>query len=340
VQVIRQLAALCIKAHQQTAVSARILTAFALYSLLHVAEEAIGASPTSRLAGSVRQQLQGSGLLQHMPVMLVDAEDGLTAAAAAVVAATLIDSSAGSSADAQYAVQKLAQALSIVEELLDLYTAACTAVSLDGTYSLTAALPAAPAAVRLALTTFSTCSRLQQAGIDGLPPFSSSVLHRNPGDFAKTLATAHWAMLRLSKAVAAQCAGGSAGALEPLPGARELLLCPELVPCLAVTVLVTCLSFDTGKQAASAASSPQLSSSGRLANGISLGSLTPLSCSLFGLLGVGQGVLLQAAQAVSATIHSTRGVFNCAAAYSGVIEYQVSVARLVVVALILECNAS
>jgi hypothetical protein len=394
-QVIRQLAALCIQAHQQTAVPASILTAFALYSLLRVAEEAIGTSATSRLAASVRQQLQGSGLLQRMPAMLVDAADGLAAAAAAVEAATLSSSSTGGSANAQHAAQMMAQALSTVEELLDLYTAACAALSPDGSYSLAAALPAAPAAVRLALTTFQTCSRLQQqqAGMDGTPAFSDLMTHqKNPGHFAKSLATAHWTMLQLSGAVVEQCERGSAGALQSLPGARELLLCPELVPCLAVTVLVTFLSFDTGgdmqpgaegscevaagsvassssgssnssssssssgrgtgdgkdrqgpkakpstqqaagSKAASAANSSSSSSSsssstGRLANGISLNSLTPLSRGLFGLLRVDQGVLLQAAKTVSNTINTTRGKLSCAAAYTSVMEYEVSVAGL------------
>jgi hypothetical protein len=112
-----------------------------------------------------------------------------------------------------------------------------------------------------------------------------------------------------------------------------MLLSSDLVPCLAITVLVATLGLDTSgnmlgghsamhssssgagsstavrastaqgssQQAAPASgSSSTSSSSGRLGNGISLDSLTPLSRGLFGLLGVDQGVLLQAAEGVDA----------------------------------------
>jgi hypothetical protein len=162
---------------------------------------------------------------------------------------------------------------------------------------------------------------------------------------------------------------------QPVPGAREVLMCPELVPCLAITVLVAVLGLDTGAGGAAGSSSDATSkvlsatasrsssaatassshcyrssgtgecstigdgqgraeggpapttqtslhdqqpaataatssaahqaggssyssipsSSADLGNGVSLDSLTPLSRGLFSLLGVDQGVLLQAA---------------------------------------------
>ena len=133
---------------------------------------------------------------------------------------------------------------------------------------------------------------------------------------------------------------------KALPAARELLSCPELVPFLAIALLVAVLWCDTGSEGgvsggdstrmhtsgsvnirslssphattqttptrgtsqpavfatsstagrynAGSGSTSRTSSSGRLANGISLDSLTPLSRGLFSLLGVEQGVLLQA----------------------------------------------
>ena len=78
------LSELCIQAHQQKAAMAiRHFAASSLGLWLYKAS-AFRASPTSRLAVSVQQQLQGSGLLQHMGALLTAAADGLTAAAAVV----------------------------------------------------------------------------------------------------------------------------------------------------------------------------------------------------------------------------------------------------------------
>jgi hypothetical protein len=90
-QVTRELGALCIQARQQKAPPRlRSIALNALGAWLHFMHGMIEASSESRLAASVRQQLQGSGLLQHMGAMFLDATDGLTsvAAAAATAAAT------------------------------------------------------------------------------------------------------------------------------------------------------------------------------------------------------------------------------------------------------------
>jgi hypothetical protein len=41
-----------------------------------------------------------------------------------------------------------------------------------------------------------------------------------------------------------------AGSLQSLAGARELLLCTELVPCIAITAFVVLLGLDTGTRVA------------------------------------------------------------------------------------------
>jgi hypothetical protein len=168
---------------------------------------------------------------------------------------------------------------------------------------------------------------------------------------------------------------GGCGSLLPYRGVREVLPCPELVPCLAAAVLVAVLGFDTGVPGAtddSASSSrgaaggssaggrgssgvplrggsrgrrqglqvqdsfqgpagtasssgassnagrhqagsssigsrtSSTSSSGRLANGISLDSLTPLSRGLFSLLGVEQDVVLQAVKGCRLVVKRVR----------------------------------
>jgi hypothetical protein len=298
----------------------------------------------------MRQQLQESGLLQHMDRMFIDAENTLKAAvAAAAVAAPACSSS---STAAQQAADQVQLAIILVNELVGVYHGACV-TSFPGEekgFSMEAALPAAPAAMRMILTTFRTCSRLQQ--LTGRSDSSAPllVLSGDAGfqvDCNDTLRMLYWVGCDLAGTMHTQ---NVAGALQLLPGAHELLLCPELVPCLAITVLVGLFGLNTGTQeaagrgsgsssrvAAAAGSSrsrgalraqesfqqqqqtpggpavpsskaagrhqtgstSSSSSNGRLPNGISLDSLTPLSRGLFGLLGVDQGVLLEVARGAS-----------------------------------------
>jgi hypothetical protein len=238
------------------------------------------------------------------------------------------------------------RAMHLIGNLLTVYIMACEVMSPTPDLSSEAASPAAPAAVRLILTTFQTCSRLQQlAGRDGSPApvlLGLVALLANDGVFAErcvyTLAKAHWAMIELLKVPdALRCSSSSSSrSTEGSPTACSIgaLLSSDLVPCLAITVLVATLGLDTSgnmlggssatyssssgagsstavqawtaqhpsQQAvpASGSSSSSTSSSERLGNGISLDSLTPLSRGLFGLLGVDQGVLRQAAEGVDA----------------------------------------
>lgn len=360
-QVTRQLAVLCIQAHQyNTPLAIRYLTTTSLAVWLYKACKAAG-SPGSRLAVSMRQQLQTAGLLQQMASVFQHAADALSAAAApfATFGQAASRSSGGSSStDIAHAVQLYDNTLVSTSKLLDVYIRACRLCTPEGGVpSFEVALPAAAAAVQLHRLIFTTGSSfLQLASMEGIP--EAVVRLARDADFQQnctgSLGEAHWAIGELLKS--AHNHSSTKGSLQSLPGARELLLCPDLVPCLAVTVLVTVLGLDTGaqeedtgsgsrsKHAAQGASSsssssaagsssrtasgsssssrqasapqgapPQQvdsstrylrpgssstsrrSSSGRQANGISLDSLTPLSRSLFSLLGVEQGVLLQAA---------------------------------------------
>jgi hypothetical protein len=258
VQVTRQLSALCIQAHQhQAAMGIRQFATASLGLWLYKTTGALNASPASRLAVGVRQQLQASGLLQHMAAMLTDAGDGLTAAAAAAVAfgepargssSSESSSTTGSSTAAQDSADRLRDAWGLVDKLHDLYCRLCEAMSpeADITFNLEAALPAAPAAVRLIVTAFRTCSRLQQlAGMEG----SSATVQLVAADaafqdaFAATLGSAFLTMLDLAQTI---CVRSSEGTLQSLPDINELLRCAELVPCLAITVLVAVLGVDTG----------------------------------------------------------------------------------------------
>jgi hypothetical protein len=65
------------------------------------------------------------------------------------------------------------------------------------------------------------------------------------GACAATLGLAYVAVLDVANIVDRLTECSTQGTLQSLPGACELLLCPELVPCLAITVLVLVLGFDT-----------------------------------------------------------------------------------------------
>jgi hypothetical protein len=301
--------------------------------------------------------------MQQMAKILKAATDGMTArateAAEANAHCAVSPSSSGntssssstsnSSRDAQETAENFAEALVFADSVLQVYCKSCEVLSAStASISLEVALPAAPAAVHLILTTFQTCSRLQQlAGAESKPaPAALWATDAGHQEFCtETLAAAHAFLLRLAEAIKQHLTSDS---LLSLPGGRQLLCCPELMQCLAAGVLVTLLGLDTGAQEATSSSnattdsmgtasisiatvsssssssranrtggrqgsaaqtssqqrtSPTLriptgsvSSSERLANGISLDSLTPLSRNLFDLLGVDQGVLLQAAR--------------------------------------------
>lgn len=112
----------------------------------------------------MQQQLQESGLPQHMSALLTDAADGITAAAVSDASAPSVDSNT-----AFQAAANMSAALSLGLQLLNTYVGVCRWQA-TGTcsMSLAAALPAAPAAVRLILTTFRTYDTLQQlAGREG-----------------------------------------------------------------------------------------------------------------------------------------------------------------------------
>ena len=372
-QVIRQLAALCIQAHQQKTdkhTQYVIITALAAW-LQSVAYPFNTAALNTSIAAIARQQLQDSGLLQHMDAISTQAADGLSAAAATAAASGAVassrhsqsehSSSSSSSSGSSSPLAHLKHALCVIQKVLHIHSAADRLLSPGHPLWEAEVLHAAPAAVRLIHTTLQTCSQLQQlAGREGSP-----ALLRITADteFQRELQLASWHalcfMMDLAGAVrvydemygniaqsSLRYALGSCSLL-PYGGVREVLPCPELVPCFAAAVLVTVLGFDTGVQggtegsasssssgstaggssgrgrggcrqglqaqgssqqpsAASMAgrqqagsssgptSSSSSSSSGRLANGISLDSLTPLSRGVFGLLGVDQGVLLQA----------------------------------------------
>lgn len=167
VQVTRKVAGLHLQAYQQgTAVPHRSVIAGVLAAWLHEAEQTVSSSSESHLAACVRQQLQESGLPQHMSALLTDAADGITAAAAAVsdASAPSVDSNT-----AFQAAANMSAALSLGLQLLNTYVGVCRWQA-TGTcsMSLAAALPAAPAAVRLILKTFRTYDTLQQlAGREG-----------------------------------------------------------------------------------------------------------------------------------------------------------------------------
>ena len=368
-QVTRQLAALCIQAHQQqTALYHTYTVMTALAAWLGKVDTYTAASvggPNSRFADSVRQQLQESGLLQHMAAVFRTTADGLTMAAAAV-ASDAAPSGQGNSHHIHRTVRDydhvtaLRHALNNVERALMIQLAACLTLSPGHPFKEESALRAAPAAMHMIHTTFRTCSELQQlAGREGSPA-PVRLLAAGP-EFQRecelVFGQAMCFMLQLAAAVHHHDGAHSSSAGRPLQllptgGVYELLRCPELFPCLALAVLVAVLGLDTGVQGgtegtssnssgtaggsssgegeassrgsarrnpslhvqgssqqpaaaaaagtarrhdtSSSSTSGPTSSSDRLANGVSLDSLTPLSHGLFSLLGVNQGVLLQA----------------------------------------------
>jgi hypothetical protein len=107
--------------------------------------------------------------------------------------------------------------------------------------------------MRLILTTFQTCSNLQQPPSKDSPLVASAAgagvtpksdYGVDDEDHAFNLIAAILNTADMSTAVHQHFIDSS---LQSLAGARELLLCPELKPCLATSSILTLFGLDTGK---------------------------------------------------------------------------------------------
>ena len=138
--------------------------------------------------------------------------------------------------------------------LLRTFLLASCVLSSAGRFTLEAALPAAPADVRLMLSIFKACSRLKQLGLQQLLlPEAPSVLH---SDVELSCEWGLPALLSAMKTLAFPLKNGVAATLQSCPGACELLLVPEFVPCLAIMSVVTVLGLDTSSGGATGGGHP------------------------------------------------------------------------------------
>ena len=334
-QVTRKVSALFIQALQQpdSLHAMQLLAANTMALWLNKALPSVTASPGSRAAATVRQQLQGLQLLQHLALSMDAAAARLTAAATALADTPAMQKGA-TRADrtADYM-----NAESFCKGLLQIFQLASCVLSSTGMFSVPAALPAAPAAVRITLSVFQDCKK----------PLPAS-----PGALR--------AALRATVALVAALQDDEDvpnGTLQSCPAASELLQMPEFASCLAIASVAATLGLDvsggdaargaassdtdegssTGRQVLGAGGQQQppqqvgsrsgaSSSSRGLGNGVRLDSLTPLSCSLFDILGVSKETALQlAGLAKEEGFNTPAPLQKVLEIYSCVLEYQVSV---------------
>lgn len=129
-------------------------------------------APGSRAAATVRQQLQETQLLQHLSTAMDAAAARLTAAAAAALdaaAPATTGSSSGRSASTSPAasqcdspMEELMSTVRCCRLLLSMFQELSKVISAHDNLSIAAALPAAPAAVRLSLAVCQAQGKLQQ----------------------------------------------------------------------------------------------------------------------------------------------------------------------------------
>jgi hypothetical protein len=180
------------------------MVASVLGTWLCTAQEASNASPTSRRAAILQQQLEGTRLLQHLPAILASAETILTDTMAEALSNSS-SSSSSSSTDAQHTSHKVWDAAGLAHRLANVYfRAICvlSATAADPSFSLHAALPAALAAVRLILTTTQTISMLQQLASRENSPAWVLLLAGNDefqNDCTTILALAHIIMIDIAQ---------------------------------------------------------------------------------------------------------------------------------------------
>lgn len=361
-QVTRKLAALSVQALQQQLGPVLPLACTVLAAWLGKAAAAIRASPGSNAAATVQQQLRQSRLLQHLGPGMDAAAAWLAEAKAAVAAAAAAAPTTASSTNSTAAADMLAASnlqlpYTAVEAdlyctcLLDTFESVARVLSPTERILHKDALPAAPAAVRLCLSAFQAHSALQQ-----LDQLSSDHV---PGQ-QRLFMVQHAVAVLLS--LAREIDGDAAAAVQSCPGAEPLLLSPELVSGMAVMSVVTVLGLDTSSQVGTgAADAPATRGSRRgggtgrkrpgtrgqqqqnrlpllqqaasgsggscsgLSNGVRLGSLTPLSRSLFDILGVAEETMLHAAELGRPTVRtSLEGLQLSLEAFGSLLAYQVS----------------
>jgi hypothetical protein len=314
-QVTRKLAALCIQAQQRAADSfAQHKTCFALHLWLL---QTRAAPRQSSVSASVWQQLQESGVLQHVPAILAGAADELDAVAALLAAGDGTVCGKGSRSSGRLVAEgsRADHALQGAQTALQVYYLGCSLAMVDSagsfSYSPGLALPAAPAAVRLGLTALRVCSvpQLQAAPMSAVSATVTCVT-RTTHDILLGITTT---LLRVH-----------VKAVSHPPGAKELLLSPHIMPCLAIMVVVGLLGLNIGSAAPASAnlgSSGGSSSAGRnqqprstaaagrammerwqtqltlsgLAERLNPHLTTPLAASLFDMLGVDKDMAVKTA---------------------------------------------
>jgi hypothetical protein len=302
----------------------------------------------------------------------------LTSAVAALAAAASTSTSSSSdggstAAPATTQQDSIEEQMSLVQKadlycglLLQAFYWASSAVSQSlrsGTgFCIEAALPAAPAAVRLILAGFQACSRLQQLMQQQLPQEQVPLNFRSLGAVGSSFLSNHGCLP--VQLVSVLPAAVTSDVMRSCPAARELLMSPDLASCLALVLVVTVLGLDTrgdvgGRAAPSSATSsssdPSLGSrtgcqlqgtegqqqqgprqgsrSGSDigggsgcggSSGVRSKSLTALSCGFFDILGVSKQTAQEAARMLkSEGLTTVDAMYHVASGYRRVVTYQV-----------------
>jgi hypothetical protein len=320
------------------------------------------ASPASRAAAAVRQQLQQAKLLQHLAAGMNAAAARLTAIAATAASSSGSSGSSSSSATPQPTTERDPEPLEQLR-LLD----GCCAILLKSYRTVTcalspsagvmqAALPAAPAALRLSLAIFQTYSRLQKLWKQQYRQLQQ-VMQLQSFMPRSSASDALQAVPEVLLLLAVALGGAEPAKQQPCSAARELMQYPELLSCLAIMLVVTVLGLDTGSGDGAAAAAATSSSGSAIrvpgsntaasgqqqqqqaqqadsssstggscsSTGLRLACLTPLSSSLFDILGVSKGTMLQAARELTPKgVTTLTDVAALLSEYNTVFRYQVS----------------
>jgi hypothetical protein len=247
-QVTRKLSALLLKALQQPdpLLKVPLLAAEALDLWLSQVAAATKAASAPRAVAAARQQLQDVQLPQHLGPAMDAATARFTAAVAALaeaMAATGSSSNTIGASTQQGTVCGLplqhatiyAKSETCCKRLLQIFKLAGCVVSPK--VSLPAVVPAAPAAVRMALTVFQAPNNLQQHEEQRLKQASGFAVSRD----------VHSAAIDAIVILSAACEGFDdvPSMLQLCPAAIELVQMPEFVSCLAIMAVATALGVDT-----------------------------------------------------------------------------------------------
>jgi hypothetical protein len=229
-----------------------------LESLLRMANiQRVTASGT-RLGTATLQQLNQAGILQHLPALMANAAQGLTAVAGRQSSSISSRRCVGCECEepSQQLCEPCRDAFAVAVHMLSVYYSMCEAWPHPGSAATVACLQPAPAVVQLVLAAFDAVHALQQrhqqhyqqqqqqqGQVRQGATAAGSVPRFQPNSGQGTMFLAITAQLVLTTEIGSYLVFVDEGDIAPSNELNELLRSPQLLRCLTLMACVTVMAL-------------------------------------------------------------------------------------------------